>query len=82
MMKLLPVHWAIRINANTNRVIELIETHRSTLHFSDDLNHSALDNALLYNAENQIILELLKHSLPIDPETKEAIHPALHEYAW
>jgi hypothetical protein len=81
-MKHLPIHWAIRESSPKERVLELIEVNRSTIHLSDELNNTAFDNALVCGADLSVLYELLKASLPVNPETKEAIDATVHEYAW
>jgi hypothetical protein len=79
----LPSHRAIFENANTESILEVIDTSVGTIHERDYDGQTAFDLAISKECiDERIVLKLLLRSLPYDPETKQTIDPDQHTYAW
>jgi hypothetical protein len=78
----LPLHVAILSQHPCKEVISLIESYPAAIHYLDFDNKSAWDHALEMRADADVILTMLRHSMPYSRESKLPVAADIHKYCW
>lgn len=76
------IHDAILEKKPIAIILKLINEKPNTISIKDNYGRTAFDNALLVGSSNEVIFELIHHTLPINPITKISVPKSIHCHNW
>ena len=84
MLEFLPCHKAILSSKESNvaELLAIIEANLNTIHDTDYHNRTVFDISIAMKCDQQIVLTLIKHSLPYDVDTEKEKPLSEHNNSW